>query len=318
MKALLGRLLLAAFFVSAGAGAQTYPNHSIRLIVPFAPGGGSDAITRLIAEKMTPQLGQAVVVENKAGASGLIGVDTVAKAAPDGYTLIMANSSVTSNPWLYKLPYDTQKDLLPVTMLARSPQALVANPKAPFNSMSELITYAKANPGHATIGTAGAGQISHLAAELLAHEAGIEVLMVHYKGTGNSLADLLGGQIMMSFGTAPGFIPHIKAKTLKPLAVAGPKRLPALPDVPTVAETLPGFEMMNWFGIFAPAGTPKPVVDKLYAVIRKALDDPAVQARLEEEGYEVVGSTPAEFSGVFNSELTHWQEVVKKYDIKIN
>lgn len=319
MKSFCSRFALAfiGLTLSACAVAQSYPTRAIRLIVPFAPGGGSDAIARMLADKMGPELGQSVVVENKPGASSIIGVDATAKAPADGYTLVMANSSITSNPWLYKLPYDLQADLAAVTMIAKAPQLLVANPKAPFKTVGELVSYAKANPGMATIGTAGAGQISHLAAEVLQHAGGIDALLIHYKGTGNSLNDLLGGQIMLSFGTAPGLIPHVKSGKLVALGSSGPERLASLPSVPTVAETIPGFELMNWFGIFAPAGTPAAVVEKLHAVVRHAIADPKVQARLSEEGFTPVGNSPAEFDQIVRHDLNYWKDVIQKYNIKI-
>ena len=211
MKTILARIAVCAVaaMASAAAIAADYPTRTIKIVVPFAPGGGSDVITRLMAERMSSDLAVPVIVENKPGASSIIGTDAVAKAAPDGYTILMTNSAITSNPWLFKLPFDTQK-LTPVTMIATAPQLLVAHPSAPFKSLKELIAYAKANPEQASIGTAGAGQLSHLAAELLQKSSGTRMTIVHYKGSGNSMADLIGGQINMSFGTAPGFIQHIK------------------------------------------------------------------------------------------------------------
>lgn len=241
--------------------AADYPTRSIRIVVPFAPGGGSDVITRLMAEKMTVDLGVPVIVDNKPGGSSIVGTDAVARAVPDGYTILMTNSAITSNPWLFKLPFDTSA-LVPVTMIAAAPQLLVAHPSAPFKTLKELIGYAKANPGKANVGTAGAGQLSHLAAELLQKMSGTQMTVVHYKGSGNSQGDLLGGQINMSFGTAPGFIQHIKNDKVIPLAVSGSERIAALPDVPTVGELLPGYDLTNWFGIFAPPQTPKPIVDR--------------------------------------------------------
>lgn len=319
MKKLIGKMAACSLAVmfSAAAIAADYPARSIKIIVPFAPGGGSDVITRMLGEKMSADLGVPVIVDNKPGASSIIGTDALAKAAPDGYTILMTNSAITSNPWLYKLPFDTQK-LTPVTMIATAPQLLVAHPSAPFKSLKELIAYAKANPDKATIGTAGAGQLSHLAAELLQRSSGTRMTTVHYKGSGNSMADLIGGQIMMSFGTAPGFIQHIKNGRVIPLAVSGAARIQALPDVPTVGELLPGYDLTNWFGIFAPPETPKPIVDKLYQSVARALANPAISARLVEEGFEAKGHSPEKFDRIFRTEIAYWQKFIKENNIKID
>ncbi|MEN3296240.1 MAG: hypothetical protein V7642_5493 [Burkholderiales bacterium] len=307
----------ATAMVSLAALAADYPARTIKIVVPFAPGGGSDVITRMLADKMAADLAVPVIVENKPGASSIIGTDAVAKAAPDGYTILMTNSAITSNPWLFKLPFETQK-LTPVTMIASAPQLLVAHPSAPFKSLKELISYAKANPEKATIGTAGAGQLSHLAAELLQKSSGTKMTTVHYKGSGNSVADLIGGQINMSFGTAPGFIQHIKNGKVIPLAVSGAKRIPALPDVPSVGEVLPGYDLTNWFGIFAPPQTPKPIVDKLYQSVSRALAQPAISARLAEEGFEAKGLSPEKFDNAFRTEMAYWQKFVKENNLKID
>jgi tripartite-type tricarboxylate transporter receptor subunit TctC len=307
----------ATAMVSLAALAADYPTRTIKIVVPFAPGGGSDVITRMLADKMAADLAVPVIVENKPGASSIIGTDAVAKAAPDGYTILMTNSAITSNPWLFKLPFETQK-LTPVTMIASAPQLLVAHPSAPFKSLKELISYAKANPEKATIGTAGAGQLSHLAAELLQKSSGTKMTTVHYKGSGNSVADLIGGQINMSFGTAPGFIQHIKNGKVIPLAVSGAKRIPALPDVPSVGEVLPGYDLTNWFGIFAPPQTPKPIVDKLYQSVSRALAQPAISARLAEEGFEAKGLSPEKFDNAFRTEMAYWQKFVKENNLKID
>jgi tripartite-type tricarboxylate transporter receptor subunit TctC len=296
--------------------AADYPAKTIKIIVPFAPGGGSDVITRLLAEKMAAELSVAVIVENKAGASSIIGTDAVAKATPDGYTILMTNSAITSNPWLFKLPFETQK-LVPITMIATAPQLLVAHPSAPFKTLKELIAYARANPDKATIGTAGAGQLSHLAGELLQKSSATRMTMVHYKGTGNSVSDLLGGQINMAFGTAPGFIQHIKNGKLIPLAVSSAERIAALPEVPSVGEVVPGYDLTNWFGFFAPPQTPRPIVDKLYQSILQALANPAVSHRLAQEGYEIKGLAPEKFDKAFRDEIAYWQKFVKDNDLKV-
>jgi tripartite-type tricarboxylate transporter receptor subunit TctC len=319
MKKMLVKIAVctAVAIASVAATAADYPIRTLRIVVPFAPGGGSDVITRMLAEKMSVDLAVPVIVENKPGASSIIGTDAVAKSAPDGYTILMTNSAITSNPWLFKLPFDTQK-LTPVTMIATAPQLLVAHPSAPFKSLKELIAYAKANPERASIGTAGAGQLSHLAAELLQKLSGTKMMTVHYKGSGNSVADLIGGQINMSFGTAPGFIQHIKNGKVIPLAVSGANRIPALPDVPSVGEVLPGYDLTNWFGIFAPPQTPKPIVDKLYQSVSRALAHPAISGRLTEEGFDAKGLSPEKFDQVFRTEMTYWQKFVKENNLKID
>lgn len=306
-----------ALLAAGGAVAADYPNKPIRVVVPFAPGGGSDVVTRLMADKMAADLGVSVIVDNKPGASSIIGTDAVARSAPDGYTILMTNSAITSNPWLFKLPFDTAA-MVPVTMIASAPQLLVAHPSAPFKSLKELIAYAKANPDKASVGTAGAGQLSHLAAEQLQRMSGTRLQVIHYKGTGNSQNDLLGGQIHMSFGTAPGFIQHIKNGKLVPLASSGAERIEALPDVPTVGEVLPGYDLTNWFGFFAPPGTPKPIVDRLYQSVSRALAQPDVQARLVKDGFKVRSMTTSQFDKIVRDEMAYWQKFVKDNNLKID
>ncbi len=307
----------ALALVPATAAAQDYPSKTIRIVVPFAPGGGSDAITRLLAEKMSGDLKTSVIVENKPGASGIIGTDLVFKSAPDGYTLLVANGAITSNPWLYKLPYDTAK-LTPVALLSAAPQLLAAHPSAPFRNFREMIAYGKANPGKLTIATAGAGQLSHLAVELMEKSAGISVTKVHYKGSGNALADLLGGQIHASFGTAPGLIPHVKGGKLVAIATSGAKRIPQLPEVPSIGETLPGYDLVNWFGVFAPPGTPRPLVDRLYQSISRAMAQPAFVDKLASDGFEPRELSPEKFDRMFRAELVSWQKFVEENKIKVD
>ncbi|MBK8324682.1 MAG: tripartite tricarboxylate transporter substrate binding protein [Betaproteobacteria bacterium] len=315
----IARMMLcaAAAFLPLAVPAQDFPNKTIRIVVPFAPGGGSDAITRMLAEKMSGDLKTSVVVENKPGASGIIGTDSVFKSAPDGYTLLVANGAITSNPWLYKLPYDTAK-LTPVALMSIAPQLLAAHPSAPFKNFKEMIAYGKANPGKLTIATAGAGQLSHLAVELLEKSAGITVTKVHYKGSGNALADLLGGQIHASFGTAPGLIPHVKAGKVIAIATSGAKRIPQLPDTPSIGETLAGYDLVNWFGVFAPPATPKAVVDRLYQSISRAMAQPSFVDKLASDGFEPRELSPEKFDKMFRSELVYWQKFVEENRIKVD
>jgi tripartite-type tricarboxylate transporter receptor subunit TctC len=297
-------------------GAE-YPQRTIRMIIPFAPGGGSDVLGRVLAEKISVELGVSVIVENKPGASSIIGTDAVAKAAPDGYTILLTNSAITSNPSFFKLSFETQS-LTAITKVANAPQLLVANPSAPFKNIKELITYAKANPGKVSIGTAGAGQISHLAAELLEKSSNTEMTMVHYKGSGGALTDLIGGQINMSFGTAPGLMQHIRNGKVIPIAVSSSQRMPSLPNTPSVAEILPGFDISNWFGIFAPPQTPKPIVDRIYLAITKALANPELSKKFTEEGFDLVASPPDRFDKAFKQEIVYWQKFTKDNNLKID
>jgi len=311
--------ILIAFFtqlISPAQGAE-YPQRTIRMIIPFAPGGGSDVLGRVLAEKISVELGVSVIVENKPGASSIIGTDAVAKAAPDGYTILLTNSAITSNPSFFKLSFDTQS-LTAITKVANAPQLLVANPSAPFKNLKELIAYAKANPGKVSIGTAGAGQISHLAAELLEKSSNTEMTMVHYKGSGGALTDLIGGQINMSFGTAPGLMQHIRNGKVIPIAVSSGQRMPSLPNTPSIAETLPGYDISNWFGIFAPPQTPKPVVDRIYLAITKALANPELSKKFGEEGFELVASPPDRFDKAFKQEIVYWQKFAKDNNLKID
>jgi len=310
------KMILMSFIFCGITLAQDFPNRAIKIVVPFTPGGGSDVITRLMAEKMTGDLGVSVIVENKPGASSIIGTDYVAKSAPDGYTLLITNSAITINPSLFKLPFDTQK-LTPVTKIASAPQLLVATTGAPFKNLKEMLAYAKANPEKVSMGTAGAGQLSHLAGELLGKMSGTKYTMVHYKGSGNGVADLISGQIMMSFGTAPGLIPHIKNGKMIPIAVSSAARIPALPQVPSIVELIPGYDLSNWFGIFAPGQTSKPVVDKLFQSISKALASPDISGRLTQDGFDSIGLSPDKFDKSFREELAFWQKFVKENNIKI-
>lgn len=316
------RLFLLTFlsvFVQLIASAQAaeYPSRTIKMIIPFAPGGGSDTLGRVLAEKMGSELGVSVIVENKPGASSIIGTELVAKAAPDGYTLLLTNGAIASNPTFFKLPFDTQ-NLSAITKVANAPQLLVANPAAPFKNLKELLAYAKVNPGKVTIGTAGAGQISHLAAELLEKSSGTEMIMVHYKGSGGALTDLLGGQINMSFGTAPGLMQFIRNGKVNPIAVSSAQRMPTLPNVPSIAEVLPGYDISNWFGIFAPPQTPKPIIDRIYQSVQKALATPELSKKFSEEGFDIVAVPPDRFEKSFKQEIVYWQKFAKDNNLKID
>ena len=314
----LRQFILGIFvlFAAVNLSASEFPSKPIKIIVPFSPGGGSDVITRLLAEKMAADLGVSVLVENKPGASSISGTEAMVKAAPDGYTILMTNRAITVNPWLFKLPYDTAK-ITPVTQLVSSPLLLVSSTKTPFKNLNELIAYAKANPNKVSVGNSGVGQLPHLAAVLFEKSSGIEFTMINYKGSGSSATDLIGGQIDLSFGTVPSFMQQIKNKALIPLGVSSTTRNAALPTVPSISEALPGYELLSWFGFFAPPNTPKPVVDKLYQSISRALASPELKIRLNDEGLEVTALDPEKFKKVFLSDLVFWQKFIKDNNIKL-
>lgn len=319
MKRALSHLAAALLTVAASTAtmAQTYPTKPVKIVIPFAPGGGTDVIARLVSEKLQARLGKPIVIDNKPGASAIIGTEAVARAAPDGHTLLLVNNAIVTNPFLYKLSFNTETSFAPITVMATTPNLLVANPSAPFKTVKELIDYAKSKPGEVSVGSSGVGQPSHLAAELLQQEAGIKLLTVQYKGTGGSLADLVGGQIMLSFGTLPSFLSQIKAGKLRPIAVASKERSSALPDVPTVAETVPGFEMLTWFALFAPAKTPKEIIDRLHKEVSAILNEPDIRKRIEEDGFEPGGNTPEQLGEMFRSEMAKWGKVIKEANIKV-
>ena len=307
-------LVLACTSPLAADAPAAFPAKPIRLVVPFPPGGSTDIIARVIGQKLSESLGQQVIVENKPGAGGNIGVESVAKAPADGYTLVMGHvGTFGSNPALYKkLPYDPVKDFAPVTLIAMVPNLLVVQPSLPIRTTQELIAAARAKPGQLTYGSGGNGSAAHLAAEYFKLRAGVDIQHVPYKGTMPALTDLLSGQISMQITGAPPLMPYIKSGKVRVLATASPQRLKILPDVPTIAESgVPGYAATQWYGILAPAATPKPVIDGLNHEIVKAINSPDVRARLEAEGAEPVGNTPAEFAAFIKSELALWAKVVK-------
>ncbi len=312
--------LLALFFVSAAALAQPYPNKAVRMVVPFAAGAGSnDIMARLVAQKLGDSLGQQVVVDNRPGASGIIGTDIVAKAQPDGYTVLMMSLTFTVNPSLFKtLPFDTLKDLVPVTMVASAPLMLVVHPSLPVKSVPEFIAFAKANPGKLNFGSGGPGTTPHLAGEMLKSMAGIDVTHIPYKGGAPALADLVGGQIQFMLENIPGTLPFAKAGKLRALAVTDLKRSPLLPELPTLAESgLKGYQIVGWNGLFVPAGTPASIVNKLHAEVVKALALPDVKDRLATMGADGVGDTPPHFAEFIKDEIPKWAQVVKAAGLKV-
>jgi tripartite-type tricarboxylate transporter receptor subunit TctC len=311
LAAVLGVVLLA---FSTSASAQQYPNRPIRFVVPFAPGGSTDTLARTIGQKLTDALQQQVVVDNRSGANGNIGMEIVAHAAPDGYTILLGYiANLGIGPGLYaKLPFDPVRDYAPITQLASSPNILAVHPSLPVKSLRELIAYAKTNPKKLNFASSGVGSIGHLTGELLNRSAGVDMVHVPYKGSGQAVIDLLGGQVQMMFSGMSSVMQHIKAGKLRALAVTGAQRSPAVPEVPTIAESgFPGFEATAWYGVLAAARTPKTIVNRLHDEIVRALALPDVKERLNNVGFELVGGTPDEFTAFIKSEIAKWTRVVR-------
>jgi tripartite-type tricarboxylate transporter receptor subunit TctC len=308
---------LAAVAASAApltATAQAYPAKPITIIVPFSAGGTTDILARVIGQALNKELGQSVIVDNRAGAGGNIGGALAAKAAADGYTLFMGTVGTHAiNQSLYKkMPFDPVKDFAPLTRVAMVPNLLVANPAKPYKSVQELIAFAKANRGKVNFGSSGSGSSIHLSGELFNALARVDMVHVPYKGSAPAVSDLLGGQIDIMFDNLPSAIQHVRAGKLRPLAVTTAKRSPELPDVPTIAEAgVPGYEATSWFGMFAPAATPAPVVAKLNAALVKVLADPEVKKKLAEPGAEPYSEKPEQFAEFIRKETAKWSKVVK-------
>lgn len=317
MKALIGITLAALATVNAYA-ADRYPEKPIRMIVPFAPGGGTDLTGRAIAQRLTDRLGQTVVVDNRAGANGTIGADLTAKALPDGYTIGMISSSHSVNPSLMKkLPYDLITDLAPITQATTQPYALVVHPSVQAKSVKELIALAKAKPGTINYGSSGTGGLSHLSGALLASMADINITHVPYKGGYPALTDVIAGQIQMLFSTILQAHPHLKAGRLRALGVSTAKRSRAEPDLPTLAEAgVKGYEVAGWYGVVAPAKMPKPIVAKLNAEIVQALKLPEMAEKLAADGSEPVGSTPEQFGNHIKAEVAKWGKLIQQASIR--
>ena len=318
------RTLLAAVLALCAtlpAAAQEWPAKPIRIVVPFSPGGVADNSARVIADKLGARLGQQVIVENRAGASGNIGSEAVAKAAPDGYTLLLGfDGTMAINPHVFaKLPFDTLRDFQPVTKLGDATLILVAHPSLPANSLPELIAYSKAQPGGVAYGTSGTGGTPHLAGELLVQRSGAKLVHVPYKGGGQAIGDVVGGQIPLVYTAIATAQQYVKSGRLKAIAVSSGKRASALPDVPTFVEGgQKGFVVDSWVGILAPSRTPRPIVDRLQKEIAAVLADPEVKARYEVLGIEPVGNTPDQFAAQIKADLGRWEHVVKQAGIKVD
>ena len=310
------RTLIAAtaLVLALPAQAQTYPARPLRMIVPTAPGGGTDFTGRLVALKLSETLGQQVVVENRGGGGGSVGADNAAKATPDGYTLLLGSIATHAvNPALYKkLPYDHIKDFAPVSLIGTVPNVLVVHPSLPVKTFAEFVTYAKANPGKINYGSSGVGSPPHLSMELLRSLTGINLVHVPYKGAGPALADLLGGQVQSMCTSLAGQITYIRAGRVRALGVTTAKRNPQLPDVPTIVESgVPGYEVTIWYGVFAPAKTPAAIVQKLNAEMNKALNAPEMKERMAQQGMDPAPSTPAELAAFVKAESAKWTKAAK-------
>ena len=325
MFAKLAQITALAFAIglglaSASAAQDAYPNKPIKVIVPFGAGGGTDNLVRTFQTAFEKAIGQAIVVENRPGGGSVIGTELAVRSNADGYTVLIADSGITVNPSLYNnLPYDTLKDLDPVSLLATGPVILVAYPKAEANSLSELIELAKANPGKLTFASGGNGASTHLALELMKLVTGVDVIHVPYKGSGPATTDLVGGHVQYMFNGISASRPHLDAGSLKAIAVTGDERNPAVPDVPTFKELgFPGVNPMTVWGALVPAGTPKPIIDKLSAAFHTAINDPEVVKKANSLGYFTVGSTPEQYGERFKAEIDKWAKVVKAANVKID
>lgn len=301
------------FAVCALAAAQDFPNRPIRLIVPFGPGGVTDITARITAPRLADELGQPVVVENRPGGASIPGTEAVVKARPDGYTLLLNSTSLAANPVLFKnIPFDAAKDLVPVSLLTTVPTVLVVHPGVAAANTKELIALAKGKPGAMNYGSAGNGSGNHLTTELFKHATGIDVQHVPYKGGGAVMADLVGGQVAFVFAVLPTALPYVQSGKLRALAVTSEQRNRALPEVPTVAEAaVPGFSVTEWLGVFAPAGTPGPVIERLNRAADRALRHPDVVARMNGIGADIVGGPPSRLGDYFNNEIARWATLAR-------
>src|SRR5258707_5912721 len=310
---------LAALAVAAPAHAQGYPAKPVRMIVAYPPGGGTDIVGRVVAQKLGELLGQSVVVENRGGASGNIGTEFAAHAAPDGYTILMGNVAPNAiNVSLFRnLPFDPVADFAPLSLVASTPNILVVHPSTPVRTVRELIALAKAKPGTLNFASAGVGSSSHLAGELFRILAGADIVHVPYKGAGPAMGDVLSGQVQLYFATMPAAMPHVKTGKLAPVAVTSARRSQALPDLPTIAESgVPGYDASTWCGLLAPAHTPGAVITRLHEGVVKILANPALHEKLAEQGFQPVVSSPEEFGAHINSEIAKWSKVIRDAGIR--
>jgi len=322
MRKLLTAAAIAAALLSvaAPASAQEWPTRGpIRLIVPYPAGGGTDVVARIVAKYLQERLHQTIIVDNRGGANGQIGLQNLKQSAPDGYTMAMTSDSpMTVNKWVYKsIPYDPMKDFIHVTSVIRLPSLLAVHPSLPVKNVAELIALAKSKPGSLSYASAGVGNFSHLEAEQFAQKAGITMVHVPYKGTGPSAMGLIGGEVQLSFNNVSTLWPYVKAGKLRALAVMEPQRMPELPDVPAVAETIPGFDMAPWVGIILPAGVPKPIVDRLTTEILAVMKDPEAVKTFTDQQLAVMTLPGPEFTALIQRDSDKWEKVVKTANIKL-
>jgi tripartite-type tricarboxylate transporter receptor subunit TctC len=313
----LARTLVAGIslllWLPVSALAQDFPSKPIKLIVPFPPGGPNDIIARVVGQRMSELTKQPVIIENRSGQAGVLGTDAIAKAAPDGYTIgIVSASSLVINPSLEKVPYDVRKDLAPITLNVTVPEMLVVASNVPANNMAELIALAKAQPGKLNFASAGIGGLPHLAGELFKLTAKLDIVHIPYRGAAPAINDLLGQQVQMTFLDLPVLLPHIKAGTIRPIALGSPTRAPTAPDVPTTAEVgMPDLLIENWYGMLAPGGTPEKIVAELNRLANEAMADSGVKTKLADQGLTVAGDTPEHFRGFIEAETRKWAKVIK-------
>ncbi len=309
--------VLVCFSASAQAQAD-YPAKPIRFVVPYPPGGGTDIIARIVQDRLSQALKQPIIIENRGGAGGVVGTDVVAKAAPDGYTILFTLSSHTINPYFSKLPYDPQRDFAPIGVVASLPQIIVTQPNSPLNSLREVVAASAARPGGLNYASVGNGTPSHIAGELLKARAGISWVHIPYKGGGPALTDTLGGQVELMIVSIPVAMPHVKSGRLKALGVTTLKRTPAAPDVPTVAEALglPDYEVDSWYAMFAPAKTPPAIINRLQAELARVVQLPEIKEKLLAQGADAVGGTPEQLDKIVKDELRKWAELAKSAGFK--
>jgi len=316
------RRLLAAFIGATAALASThtvaaYPDKPIRLVVPFAPGGGTDTIARTLAAGMSTELGKQIIIDNKPGAGTILGTDAVAKSAPDGYNIVIATFAHAVNPSLVaKLPYPQDKAFAPITLIAKGPNVLVVRADSPYKTVKDIVDAARAKPGTLTYASQGNGTSAHLAGEMLTNLAKIQMTHVPYRGAGPAITDLIGGQVDMIFGTAAAVSPFVQSGKLRAIAVTSPQPSPSLKGIPTIAATVPGYAVESWYGLYAPAGTPPDVIQKLSAAAKKAARSSEFAKRIEQEGLEVTATDPAELDRYVKAEEVRWRKIVKENNIK--
>jgi tripartite-type tricarboxylate transporter receptor subunit TctC len=318
MKA-IARVLAAAALCAGPALAQNYPNHPIRLIVPWPPGQATDVAARMVSERLTPALGQPVVVDNRGGAGGVIGCETAAKSPADGYTLVAGSSGpISISPNVQKVAYEPLRDFAPISLLAINPFMLVVNPSIPAKDVKQLVALLKANPGKYSFASSGSGATSHLMSVLFNSMAGVEVVHVPYKGSSQSITDVVNGQIAYTIETVPAVQGLVQAGKLRALGATSLTRAVAMPDVPTIAETLPGYEMFGWIGLMAPSGTPVAITDRVSAETQKIMQDPEIRKRFLSAGMEPAGNTPAQFAEFLKKQNDRYGSIVKQAHVKLD